>query len=158
MTWPDTHATPPGRYREMTPPGPVAEPSHVLADVIQHGRGLKGSLEWLAFVANLPARIEPINVPLGGGLVVPGRGILTGVNLINSATAASTVTLIDGQDSKGLNIAQYTVAGSGNLSPNFPVKGVLVEIGVFLSYSGGLISGSVYVVPLWRYPFTAPGE
>lgn len=119
---------------------------------------LKGSWEWLAFAATLPADPVALTGAPTGQLVGTGRHILMGGTLVNTATTASTWNVYDGMDNTGTQIAQVTVPAGGNAPLAMPASGVLCETAVFARYSGGLVTGSLWIVHLWKYPFTPPGE
>lgn len=107
---------------------------------------------------NLPADPVPLPAAGAGGLVESGRNVITGGSLVNTATTAATVTLYDGQDAKGGQIAQFNVPASSALPFTFPNRGVLLEMGLFVVVTGGVITGSAYLIHLWRYPFTPAGD
>lgn len=108
--------------------------------------------------ADLPADPVPLPAAGTGGLVESGRSVITGGNLVNNATAAATVTLMDGQDAKGGVIAVLNVPASSALPFTLPNKGVILEIGLFVQVAGGNVTGTAYLIHLWRYPFTPPGD
>lgn len=120
--------------------------------------GLEGSWDWLEYAAGLPSK--PINVAgtSANFLVASGRSILTGLSLINAATTAGTVKVHDGTDTTGMIIYANSIAGSGILNASLPVRGLLVEIGIFVEVLTATLNGAVYITPLWHYPHTAPGE
>ena len=120
--------------------------------------GLKGSFEWLALAATLPA--DPVPLPAGGGsgLVEPGRHILAGLAVVNTATTAGTVQILDGQDSKGQSVAAWSIPASGGLNPTLPTGGILLEVGCYIVVTSAILIGGVHLIHLWRYPFTPPGE
>lgn len=117
----------------------------------------KGSWEWLEFAAQLPAQPFVFGPTAANALVYSGRCILLGGSYLNSATAAGTVQLLDGQDATGGLVVATAVAASSPATPNLPGQGILCEIGVFLLPGGTTIKGSVYVIPLAHYDFTPPG-
>lgn len=104
--------------------------------------------------ANLPADPVPLPAAGAGGQVEGGRSVITGGNLVNNSTSAATVTLLDGQDAKGGVIAVLNVPASSALPFTLPNKGVMAEMGVFVQVAGGNVTGTIYVVHLWRYKFT----
>lgn len=104
--------------------------------------------------ANLPADPVPLPAAGAGGLVESGRSVITGGNLVNNSTVAATVTILDGQDAKGGVIAVLNVPASSALPFNLPNKGVMAEMGIFVTVAAGNITGTAYLVHLWRYPFT----
>lgn len=120
--------------------------------------GLKGSFEWLALAATLPA--DPVPLPSGGGsgLVESGRHIFAGMAVVNTATTAGTVSILDGQDSHGQPIASFPIPASGGLNPSLPTGGILLEVGCYIVVTGAILSGGIHLIHLWRYPYTPPGE
>jgi hypothetical protein len=120
--------------------------------------GLEGSWEWLEYAAGLPSK--PIALPIGavGGVVASGRWIVVGGTFINSATTAGTVDVQDGQGGPMQLVSRTQVAASSSATLNLPVRGVLLEIGAFVTYTTVNISGALLLVPLWHYRETAPGE
>lgn len=145
-----------GRRGDLSGGQPYRQPADPYAT--RRGRDLKASWDWLKFAANLPADPIPLNGSLTGQIVESGRQILMGGTLINSGTVASTWNIYDGMDGTGTQIAQITVPAAGNIPLQMPAAGVLCEIGLFAKFSGGLVTGSLWVVHLWKYPFTPPGE
>lgn len=78
-----------------------------------------------------------------------------------AAAAAITVAIsaITGGGAGHINItgqAVTAVAAPAQLS--LPRAGVLLEIGLFMAVTGGVVTGTLYVAHLWKYPFTPPGE
>lgn len=120
--------------------------------------GLKGSWEWLALAGELPARAIPLIGSSGTIKAFPGRCIYLGIVAVNSATAAGSIVIYDGQDATGAPIGATSIAASGVANSNAQGKGVLCEIGVAIVVTGAVITGSVLVIPLWHYDFTPPGE
>lgn len=121
-------------------------------------RGLKGSWEWLQFAAQLPAKPVPLLVSSGTVVAYSGRCIYLGTNLINSATTAGRVVVYDGLDTSGPIIDLAAVAASGIASVNTAAAGILCELGVTVSLTSIVVTGSVLVVPLWHYLDSPPGE
>jgi len=122
------------------------------------GVDAKGSWEWLRFAAGLPAKAIPINSVSASGQLVSGRYIVTGISLNNSATTGGLVTLHDGGDASGVVILEAGFSASSTAQVAVPSRGVLTEIGIYLSLAGGLVSGCVYAIPLWAYNLTPPGQ
>lgn len=120
--------------------------------------GLKGSWEWLAFAAQLPAR--PLIVPSTAAayLVMGGRAILTGADLANTATVGGAVVIDDGTSSNGSNVAQIGFAAGVTVNYRAPGQGVLLEQGCFLIPQGITVQGVMFLIPLWHYPGGPPGE
>lgn len=134
-------------------PVPPAGPSR-----IPPVRWPQGDLDWLTTVAEAPADPVPVPSPAGTGLIETGQMILFGGSFVNSSTAAVTITLRDGQDASGGFIAQVTVPASGNIQLALPRAGVIIELGLFITGLGTVITGAAYVAHLWKYPFTPVAE
>lgn len=149
-------------------PGHVAWPHHDPgAGIVPQAPGPRGippvrwpqgSLEWLLQIGNVPADPVPAPVAGTGGLVESGQLALFGGSLQNTATTAATVTLFDGMDAKGGQVAIMSIAASSTFQLNLPRAGVLLEMGLFMVVTGGVVVGTLYVAHLWKYPFTPPGE
>jgi hypothetical protein len=120
--------------------------------------GLKGSWEWLQFASQLPAKPVPLLAPSGNVVAFSGRCIYLGVNLVNSATTAGRVAVYDGLDVTGPLIDVAAVPASGVLPATRAAAGVLCELGVTVSLTSIVVTGSVLVVPLWHYFDGPPGE
>jgi hypothetical protein len=118
----------------------------------------KSSWDWLRFAAALPAKPEPVNNLSAGKLIYKGRCIAIGCALNNSSTNGGILTVYDGEDANGTNAGAYGFAASNSLKQTFGLLGVLHEIGVFLSPSAGSLTGALWVIPLWQYNVTPPGE
>lgn len=118
----------------------------------------QGSLEWLIAIASCPADPVPLPAAGAGGLVESGQMAVFGGSLINTAAGAATVTVYDGVDAKGGQIAQVTVPAAANFQWSLPRAGVLLEMGLFVVVAGGVVTGTLYVAHFWKYPFTPPGE
>lgn len=84
--------------------------------------------------------------------------ILFGGSLVNSATVATTITVRDGMDASGGFVAQLTIPASSNAQLALPRAGVIIELGVFVTGLGGVVTGSLYVAHLWKYPLTPVAE
>lgn len=153
---------------------PPASPGHVAWPVHDPGAGIRlapaqpggippvrwpqGDIDWMVKVASLPGDPVPMPAAGTGGLVESGQLILFGGSLTNAATAATTLTLYDGMDVKGGQVAILTIPASGNAPLSIPNRGVLLEIGLFATVGGGLANGTLYVAHIWKYPFTPPGD
>lgn len=118
----------------------------------------KGSWAFLRLAASLPAKHIQIVGLAANKLVYNGRCIAVGCALNNAATVGGVLTVYDGQDTNGENAGAYGFAASSALNPIFGVVGVHHEIGVFLSPSAGVLTGSLWVIPLSVYAFTPPGD
>lgn len=118
----------------------------------------QGDLAWLLAVCNVPA--DPVPLPAGGtgGQVETGQLALFGGSLTNNATTAAVVTLYDGQDVKGGQVATVNVPASSSVQLALPRAGLFLEIGLFMTVTGGNVTGQAYVAHLWKYPYTPPGE
>lgn len=145
-----------GRRGDLSGSQPFRQPADPYAT--RRGHDLKSSWDWLAFCATLPADPVPLSGALTGQLVATGRHILMGGTLVNTASTASTWNVYDGMDNTGAQIAQISVPAAGNAPLQMPASGVLCETAIFARYSGGLVTGSLWIVHLWKYPFTPPGE
>lgn len=122
-------------------------------------RGRDGKLdwEWLSFAASLPAKpFQFVNLSSGKALF-NFRAIVVGVSLNNSATTGGLLTVYDGQDTTGEIIAQQGYGASSTQSQTFGNVGVLAENAVFLGIGGGVLTGTLWAIPLWRYNITPPG-
>lgn len=118
----------------------------------------QGSLEWLLQIGNIPADPVPAPSAGAGGLVESGQLALFGGSLNNTAATAATVTLFDGMDAKGGQVAIMIIPATSTFQLNLPRAGVLLEMGLFMVVTGGVAVGTLYVAHLWKYPFTPPGE
>lgn len=118
----------------------------------------RGDWEYLRLLASMPA--DPIQVPAFSGtqLVFTGRCIAVGMALLNNSTTGGTVTLYDGQDTGGTNDGPYGFAANNTLKQTFGLNGVYHEIGVFLSTTGGSLSGTFWLIPLSLYAGMPPGQ
>lgn len=134
-------------------PAPPASPSRV-----PPVRWPQGDLDWIQKISDSPA--DPIPVPglNVAGLIETGQLILFGGSLVNSATVATTITVRDGQDASGGFVAQLTIPASGNALLSLPRAGVIIELGLFITGLGGVVTGALYVAHLWKYPFTPATE
>lgn len=121
-------------------------------------RGLKGSWEWLHFAAQLPSSPQFVNSQSASGLVYSGRCILTGATFLNSGTAPGQAILHDGLDLSGGVVSVTPIAANAAGNPVLPAQGILCEIGVFLEVVTATLKGGVFVIPLWHYDFTEPGD
>lgn len=126
----------------------------------EHDRAadLAGSWEWLRYAAQLPAKSVPFAGAAADMLLYSGRCLLTGGVVNNGNAGGQTFALRDGQDASGVLLYQVFLNTGSNAYPALPPNGVLCEIGVWAHVSGGPMSGSVFVVPLWHGPRTPPGD
>lgn len=120
--------------------------------------GLKGSWEWLRFAAQLPSSPQFVSGQAANTLIYSGRCILTGATFLNSGTAPGQAILHDGQDVSGGVVSVTPIAASAAGNPVLPSMGVLCELGVFLEVTTATLKGSVFVIPLWHYEYTEPGD
>lgn len=121
-------------------------------------RGLKGSWEWLAFAAQLPANPIPLTSLSASTLIYSGRCILMGASVQNNGAGAGGINLLDGLDATGAAVVIQPLAAQAAAVIDLPGNGVLCELGVFAQITTATIRGSVWVVPLWHYPNTGPGS
>lgn len=119
---------------------------------------LEGSWDWLEWAAGLPSK--PVPVPLGSAAITvfSGRCILTGLTVTNSAASGGTLIVHDGLDTNGNPAVRLGIGANSTGGYNAPVRGILMELGVTVNPNTLTLQGSVYVVPLWHYGETAPGE
>lgn len=80
-------------------------------------------------------------------LIESGRLVLYGWSLVNSSTAAVTVSIRDGQDATGLVVAPVVVPASGNAVEFLGDPGIGLDIGCFLTGLAGVITGTLYLKP-----------
>lgn len=125
----------------------------------EHGRERleRESWEWLHFAAQLPAKAINLTTPAAGGLIAGGRWVLTGYSLFNESTSAVSFWVYDGQDGNGKLVVPNQVPASGYLQENLPGRGILIDEGIYVGISGGVVEGSVFAIPLWKYGKTPPG-
>lgn len=125
----------------------------------QRDHPLRGSWEWLAFAARLPAKPLTVNAPAAPQRLYSGRCLLTGMCLYNSAAVGAAVVFYDGTDTNGLAAGQiHFAATSGNFGP-LATGPILLESGLVLSPGAGTVVGAVYVIPLdVHFGTTPPGE
>lgn len=124
----------------------------------EHGDWQLGSWEWLQFCSQLPAKPYPLPNPGTNGIVYSGRCIVRGYSFANTATVGGALLLFDGLDGSGQAVTRTGYGASGSTAPNYFYPGILMDIGVFANTGLGQLTGVVYVVPLWGYPHTPPGE
>lgn len=123
------------------------------------GRDLKRSYEWLGYAAGLPAKPVPFTSQSGNQVLAAGRHILMGVSFRNLSTFGGAITLNDGLDANSIPLVTVGFGGSATVLQPIAANGIMCEIGVFLnSLSGCVLTGSAWIVPLWNYPSTPPGE
>ena len=118
----------------------------------------QGDLDWLTDISEVPA--DPVGLPAAGtgGLVETGQLILFGGSVQNTATAAATLTIYDGADAKGTQVGIHVIPASSDRQITLPRAGVLCEIGLFCTVTGGNVTGTFFLGHIWKYPFTPPGE
>lgn len=125
----------------------------------EHERhGLEGSWEWLAFAAQLPSKIVPLNNLQANTSLITGRCIVTGINCENTAGGSGIINLRDGADNTGPYFSILPLATNGTANIVFGTTGVLCELGVFAEIATATIRGAVFYIPLWHYEFTPPGD
>ena len=124
----------------------------------QHNRGLEGDWEWLQWAASLPAKAILIpNITVDTQLFT-GRCIYKGFTIANNAVGGGNFNLYDGRDATGYPLNLDFPGNGTTITRSLTGGGVLVENGVFCHVSTGPMLGSLFVVPLWHYPHTVPGE
>lgn len=119
---------------------------------------LRGSWEWLAFAASLPADPVPFSGLTANTLLLSGRVIVTGLGFYNASTQAGGLNLIDGMDASGNLVAPIGVGSAAGATWDPGGQGVLFEQGVFLQPTNLVAHGCVYCIHLWKYKNTPPGE
>lgn len=119
---------------------------------------LLDSWDWLAYAGRLPSK--PIAPPLGvaAALAFSGRCIITGGWFNNTATAGGHVSIFDSVDGSGLEVSRFAMGASSVANVNIPSRGILLDIGCWVSVSQGTLLGAVYIIPLWHYDSTPPGH
>lgn len=139
-------------------PGAGIPPSPPPARGIPPVRWPQGDLDWLTTISEVPS--DPVGLPPAGtgGLVETGQLILFGGSVQNTATTAATLTIFDGADAKGTQLGVHIIAAGTDRQIVLPRAGVLCEIGLFVTVTGGIVVGTVYLGHIWKYPFTPPGE
>lgn len=123
-----------------------------------HGRDLKRSFEWLAFAAGLPGRPVPYLNQSAPFQAFKGSCILQAMITNNGNAAGQTIILHDGEDATGPMIHQAFIGNGANGPQQFGPRGILCETGVFVELFGGPWKITLFVVPLWHYSNTPPGE
>lgn len=109
---------------------------------------------WLQWAASLPSRPLYLTGQATGLALMTGRLLIKGFSLRNTATTAGQCDLIDGSSNNGNVFATNDIAGSGSLMSTFGSAGLVLEQGLFVNPVSGAYTGAIWVVPLWRYPFT----
>lgn len=139
-------------------PGAGIPPPPAPARGVPPVRWPQGDISWLNLISEIPA--DPVGLPPAGagGLVETGQLILFGGSVQNTGTAAATLTIYDGADAKGTQLGVHIIAASTDRQITLPRAGVLCEIGLFVTVTGGVVVGTFYVGHIWKYPFTPPGE
>ena len=120
--------------------------------------GQKGSWEWLALAAQLPAKAIPQAGGMATGLVASGRYLFKGVTCNNTATAAGVVVVRDGQDASGVPVFNLAVPASSPASSPFLSDGVLCEGGLYVVATGLTGTLTIWAAPLKHYAYWPPGE
>lgn len=118
----------------------------------------KASWEFLRAAADLPSHAFPFTNLSATQQLLNGRYIITGLDINNMGTVAAVLTLYDGQDTSGSQLAVQRVGSTNTVITPWPARGVLCEIGVLLGVSGGTLSGTVWAIPLSLYNNTLPGR
>ena len=120
--------------------------------------GLKGSWEWLAFAAQLPAKPIYTGGFKGTFTVYSGRCIVVGGYVFNDGTTAGQSYLYDGLDATGMKTSDVQVPASAAVPLTLGNVGILHEIGVYQNTSGILVEAAYYIIPLEHLPHTPPGQ
>lgn len=110
------------------------------------------------FAAQLPSQAIQLTSQSTDTVLYSGRCIFLGHSVSNAATTGGYARYRDGLDLNGAVIGHYGMSASSSSNVNAPGQGVLVEIGVFLDLSTVNLTGCIYVIPLWHYDFTPPGD
>lgn len=121
-------------------------------------KGLKGSYEWLSLAASLPAKPLPFTMSTLSKSLYSGACILAGVYVNNGSGANNNFALYSGQDSASPVIYQNFLSSGNNATQQFGPRGVFCENGVFCVVAGTPFAGSLYIIDLWNYNWTPPGE
>ena len=121
-------------------------------------RGQKGSWGWLEMASSVAADPLPLNSLSGNTLLQGGQLVLRGMCAVNTATTAGVVQILDGNDAKGQPVLNIAVPAGGNCNPAIPGHGILLDIGCYLVLTTVTLTGAVYVVNRWNYPWSPPGE
>lgn len=106
----------------------------------------------------LPATWVPIPGGTQTGLMIGGRCLLLGWAVMNAISSSQQMFLRDGTDASGPVVVPMTLPSFGNSYEWLGDKGVLFEIGVFGSFTGGAWQGAVFVVPLRDQPGDDDGQ
>ena len=120
--------------------------------------GQKGSWEWLALAAQLPAKPIAPSAGLVSGLVASGRYLFKGITLNNTGGSAGIVTVLDGQDASGVPIFYLAAAATSPASSPFLSDGIMCENGLFIVVATLTGKVTLWAAPLRHYPNWPPGE
>lgn len=118
----------------------------------------KGSWEWYRFAAALPSIAIPILGESGSGLAYTGRCILTGWSVFNTTSTAGNLAIRNGQDANGQIVAQLAIPASGNAPMPPGQAGIIIDVGIFTVLTTAVVTGALYVTPLFHLPKTPPGR
>ena len=118
----------------------------------------KQSLEWLAFMAQLPAEPHSFAGVSVAQQLLTGRWIVFGAVVYNTATTAGSIAIYDGMDATGQLITVASTPASVSTDLQISGNGVVTTMGVFLHPTTGTFTGTVWALPLWRYKRTPPAE
>lgn len=122
------------------------------------GRDLKASYEWLNFAASLPATHVGYKGQSANFQGFKGRCILTALFVNNGNAAGQTIVLHDGEDASGPIVHQAFITNGANQNQPFSPRGILCETGVYIELFAGPWNVTLFVVPLWHYDRTPPGD
>lgn len=119
---------------------------------------LEGSWEWLAYAAQLPSKIVPLNLITTNTSLFTGRCICTGMAVENTGAGAGIINLRDGADNTGPYFSVLPLSNNGSANLVFGTTGVLCEMGVFAEVVTATLRGAVFIIPLWHYGDSPPGQ
>lgn len=122
------------------------------------GRDFKRSWGWLRFAAGLPGEPVPFTGQSASFQMFKGRCILQSLVANNGNAAGQTLVLHDGEDTSGKLIHQTFIGNGQNQVQTWPPNGILIETGVYAELFGGPWKLTAFIVPLWNYGRTPPGE
>jgi hypothetical protein len=121
-------------------------------------RWQRDSWDWLLAAARLPSKAVSFTAQAAATEIFRGRCLLTGYAVQNTVTTAGGFNIYDGADANGQLVLPVLIASSSYLNEHLPRGGVQMDQGIYLSPSAAVLTGSVFLVPLWDYPFTPPGH
>ncbi len=122
------------------------------------GQDLKLSYEAMSVFGDMPSNPNAFAALSAGKFLISGRWILRQVSFVNNTAAAVVLSCYDGQDATGQMVGVVSAAAGLTGEMSFGPRGVLLEMGLFISPSAGPVSGSALAVPLWTYNITPPSN